>query len=454
MAVLSGGRSEIGGSRSARESGGSPRRPPPSATCDAYPVNGVGIRVARAAEGLLSANWREGVARTGQAYAYTCPDGEKYPYQWFWDSLMHALAWNEVDPSRAAAEVRSLAAVQQPDGLIGHTIFWDAPVRLARLAFYNVRARSDVATATIQPPFLGWAWAEIAERLGDDAFTAQGRQVVRAYNGWIERERVDATGLAWVILPDETGCDASPVFDQALGWRRHGTPGFAALVNTARREGFSFRRIRARGGFTAACPLVNASLALGYLGLDALGEPGARERARQITHAIVDHLWDDQAGIFRLAGPDGLPVAVSAWQGLAPAALPDLPEEIRTRVVDEWLTREDRFWPAHPVPSVSLDDPTFMRGDGRIIPQYWRGPSWPFTPPFVVPALLLAGRGAEAAVLVSRIEERLDAQGFREYNDPLDGTGMGARAFTCQAVVLALHAWLHRAPIPARDAAG
>ena len=179
-----------------------------------------------------------------------------------------------------------------------------------------------------------------------------------------------------------------------------------------------------------------------------------RERAREITDAIVEHLWDEQAGIFRLAGPDGLPVPVSAWQGLAPAALPDLPEDIRARIVDDWLMRTDRFWPAHPVPSVSLDDPTFMPGDGRIIPQYWRGPSWPFTPPFMVPALLLAGRRAEAAVLVSRIEERLDAQGFREYTDPLDGTGMGARAFTCQAVILALHAWLDRAPIPVRAAEG
>ena len=94
-----------------------------------------------------------------------------------------------------------------------------------------------------------------------------------------------------------------------------------------------------------------------------------------------------------------------------------------------------------------------VRGDGRIVPQYWRGPSWPFTPPFVVPGMLRLGHHAEAAMLVARIEERLDAQGFREYNDPLDGTGMGARAFSCQAVVLALAAWLDRPPIPSRDGA-
>jgi hypothetical protein len=307
-----------------------------------------------------------------------------------------------------------------------------------------------MATATIQPPFLGWAWAEVAGRLDDDAFRAEGRAAVQRYHAWIERERIDHTGLAWVILPDETGCDASPVFDHALGWRRHGTPGFAALVAGARRHDYSFRRIRAAGGFTMACPLVNASLALGYLGLAELGQPGARDRARAVTDALVEHLWDDQAGIFRLMGPDGRRVPVSAWQGLAPAALPDLPDDIRQRVVNQWLMRADRFWPAHPVPSVSLDDPTFMRGDGRIIPKYWRGPSWPFTPPFAVPALLRAGRHADAGVLVARIEQRLDAQGFREYTDPVDGTGLGARAFSCQAVVLALRTWLEQPPLPVR----
>ena len=423
-----------------------------SLTCDAVPVNGNGVqnRVRHGAEALLRANWREGTSRDGRPYAYTCPDGGKYPYQWFWDSLMHALAWNELDPRRAADELQSLARAQQDDGLIGHTLFWAGPVRLARLPFYNVRGRLDMATATIQPPFLGWAWSEVANRLDDDDFRAQGREVVRRFHDWIARERIDDTGLAWVILPDETGCDASPVFDQALGRRRHGTPGFALLVAQARSHDYSFRRIRAAGGFTIACPLVNTSLALGYLGLADLGHPGACERARELTRAMVDHLWDERAGIFRLMDPDGRQVPVSAWQGLAPAALPDLPEAIRQRVVEQWLLQGNRFWPAHPVPSVSLDDPTFMRGDGRIIPKYWRGPSWPFTPPFAIPALLRAGRESDARVLVARIEERLDAQGFREYTDPIDGTGMGARAFSCQAVVLALRAWLDRPPLPVR----
>jgi len=220
-----------------------------------------------------------------------------------------------------------------------------------------------------------------------------------------------------------------------------------ALVARYEAAGADYARVRR---MNAHSTYLQTAVALGYLGLAEMGEPGARERAREITASIVTHLWDDHAGIFRLMNPDGSRVPVSAWQGLAPAALPDLPAAIRDRVVDQWLLREDRFWPPHPVPSVSLDDPSFMPGDGGIIPKYWRGPSWPFTPPFALPALLLAGRHADAQVLVARLDERLDAQGFREYTDPLDGTGMGARAFSCQAVVLALHGWLERPPLPVR----
>jgi hypothetical protein len=225
------------------------------------------------------------------------------------------------------------------------------------------------------------------------------------------------------------------------------------LVNEVRRRNFSFARTRAAGGFNVACPLVNASWALGHLGLAALGHPGARDRAREITQAMVASLWDDDAGIFRTTLPDGTQLPCDVWQGIAPIALPDLPDHIAERLLNEWILADNRFDPPHPVPSVSLSDPLFMRGDGRVVPQYWRGPSWPFTPPFVLPGLLRLGRHAEAAMLVARIEERVDAQGFREYNDPIDGTGMGAHAFSCQAVVLALTAWLDRPPIPSRDGA-
>jgi hypothetical protein len=94
-------------------------------------------------ETVLRQNWREGTrARDGIAYAYTCPSPGRYPWQWYWDSCFHAIAWRQFDRRRAERELRSLLAVQRPDGFIGHTIFWNAPLRGMRRLTYNVTSRT------------------------------------------------------------------------------------------------------------------------------------------------------------------------------------------------------------------------------------------------------------------------------------------------------------------------
>ncbi|HEV8235139.1 MAG TPA: hypothetical protein VGP84_11115, partial [Gemmatimonadaceae bacterium] len=90
---------------------------------------------------VLDANWREGRTPGGLVFGYTCPDAVKYPDQFFWDSCFHALAWKQIDPRRAMRELRSLGATQQPSGVIGHTTFWQRPVRPSRAFTYNVLHR-------------------------------------------------------------------------------------------------------------------------------------------------------------------------------------------------------------------------------------------------------------------------------------------------------------------------
>ena len=349
--------------------------------------------VRREAERVLRANWREGTSRDGRPYAYTCPDARKYPHAWLWDSLMHARAWAAIDPARALEELRTLARAQEPDGHIGHTVFWARPVQAMRAPIYNLQRLRDMSTRTIQPPFLGLVWSEVADAVGDERVAAEGRSVVGRHHHWLRRERAAPDGLLDVIQPDETGLDASPVFERALGMRAHGRLGWPLVVIASRRHRFSLRRIRAHGGFTATCPLVNTAWALSHLGLARLGVPAAREEARRITAALVARLWDARAGIFRTAGPDGAWLPGHSWSGLAPLSLPDLPPEVAARLVEEQLADPRRFWPRHPVPSMSMADPGFRRDDvGRLVPRYWQGPSWPFTPPFVIPGLVRRGR--------------------------------------------------------------
>jgi hypothetical protein len=387
---------------------------------------------------LLRANWREGRTPSGTEYGYTRPDRAKFPDQFFWDSCLHAVAWSHIDPSRARRELRTLAAAQRPDGLIGHTVFWSGRVRLARAFTYNLIRRSDRSTATIQPPLLAWAWAEVADRSPDDpGFRTEGLPALRRFHAWLDRERADADGLLGILQPDESGLDATPTYDAPLGWRTHPYPGFLLLLRFNRRRRFSYRRVVADGGFHAVDALVNAAWGLAWEGMARLGEPGAEERAERVTAALVERLWDPERGMFFPRGPDGRPLRVATWAGLAPLALPRLSEEVARRLAEGQLLDPRRFWLPFPVPSVSAEEPSFRPGEtGWPIRRCWRGPTWLFAARFAVDGLLRAGRTAEARDLAGRTAALVLREGFREYYDPRTGRGMGARAFGVSAMAL------------------
>ncbi len=386
----------------------------------------------------LEHNWREGV-REGVRYAYTAPSRGRYPWQWYWDSCFAAIAWRRFDPDRARTELETLLAASRPDGFIGHTVFWGEPVDRARALFYNIRSRSDFMTATIQPPLLAWAW-RIA--VGDPA---QEPQIVR-HHDWIERERcLDGDGLVWIIQPDESGLDASPEFDAAFGWRSHGLPTFPLLVARNRRLSFDLRRIKAAGG-PIVCDLVtNVLQGLSRL---ALGRPS-------ITPAIVERLYDERRGLFHplvrrssrrrpgalamrrpRADEPGQPVT---WSALSPLALPDLPEEIGRRMIEQHLLDRESFWLPFPPPSVSARDPAFSLQDRFLfLRRYWRGPTWINAAWLLWLGLVRLGYQEQAAQMGRRLADAVSLAGLREYYDPFTGAGMGATHFSWSALVMEL----------------
>lgn len=392
------------------------------------------------ARAVLERNHRHGRTAAGVEFSYTRPDNEKYPDQFYWDSCLIALTWRHLDPVRAREELRTLAAAMEPSGRIGHTIFWSGPVRLSRLPAYNVARRRAPATATIQPPLLGWAWAEVANASPDDpGFREEGRELVRRHMDWLDQARAEADGLIGILQPDETGLDATPTYDAALGWRAHPYPGFAHLVHENRRRGFDYRRARAEGGFTAVDPLVNTGWALSWSGLARLGDPDGAARAAAVVAALEARLWDPEREMFFAEGPDGARIPISTWAGLAPLALPELSAPIAARLIDAQLLDRSRFWLPWPVPSTSAEEPTFRPGDvGWPIRRYWRGPTWPFTWWFVHRGLRVHGREDAARELALRTARLIDREGMREYYNPLTGQGLGGTNFAVTAVALDL----------------
>jgi hypothetical protein len=381
-------------------------------------------QIAATVAAVLDANWREGTrAGDGMPYAYTCPSSSRYPWQWYWDSAFHAIVWGRRDPDRARRELESLLANQRDDGFIGHTIFWNQPLRGLRRATYNVTTRHPTMTASIQPPMLPWAWSLA---VGDAA--AEPR--LRRHLDWFAAQRdLEGDGLIWIVQPDESGMDAATQFDPIWRHRAHGLPGYVTLVHRNRRLNYDLRRVAGAGGPVVCEVATNVLYNLSRL---AVGRPS-------LTPALIARCWDESRGLFLpVARPEvprsALPMTIAA---LTPLALPDLPEAIGRRLVQEHLLAPDRFWTPVPAPSVAVSDPTFSERDTGALHQrrYWRGPSWINTAWLCWRGLVRLGDGRSANELAQRLGLAVLRSGLREYYNPFTGAGMGARDFSWSALV-------------------
>jgi hypothetical protein len=373
------------------------------------------------AERVLRQNWNEGEGG-GRRFAYTEPSPGRYPWQWYWDSCFAAIVWRRFDPARARAELESLLAAQRPNGFIGHTIFWREPVTLPRLAFYNVATRNGaLQTETIQPPLLAWAW-RIA--VGDPSEEPR----IGAHMDWLAAERdLEGDGLLWILQPDESGLDAAPKFEDVWGWRANGRVGFPLLVRRNRQLGFDAKRVRERGLPLLCETLVNT---MWSLSLQAMGRPST-------TPALVERLWDERRGLFvDEAQPGAIRPGPVTWSSLAPLALPDLPEAIGRRLVEEHLLNAREFLTPVAPPSVAVSEPSYQPGGGRgPIRRYWRGPTWVNSAWMVWLGMRRLGYAAEAERLADGVIAAAAREGLREYYHPHTGIGQGAKDFAWSTLV-------------------
>jgi hypothetical protein len=388
------------------------------------------------AEETLRLNWIEG-EREGVPYGYSRPSPGHYPWQWYWDSCFHAIVWRRFDRARADRELRSLLAGAADDGFIGHTIFWHEGVDWQRRWTYNVASRDAPSTSTIQPPLLAWAW-RIA--VGDPASEPR----IATHHRWLERNRdLDGDGLLWICQPDESGLDSSPKFDAVWGLRAHARALFPFLIARNRRRDWDLRRIGDAGGPLMCEVVTNVLWCLARI---AAGEPS-------ITPAIVERLWDERRGLFldlargKLAHPERTAdaggdrrVQVSTWSALAPLALPDLPEAIGRRLIEEHLLDTRRYWLPFPPTSVSLQEPSFepRKWKGPLRRLYWRGPTWINSAWLLWLGLLRGGYGPESVGMASRLAEAVAKERLREFYEPRSGEGLGARDFGWSALIAEL----------------
>jgi glycogen debranching enzyme len=178
----------------------------------------------------------------------------------------------------------------------------------------------------------------------------------------------------------------------------------------------------------------------------AMGEPS-------ITPALVDRLWDDRRGLFLDAVQgrvtrenetdavgDRRRVTVSTWSALAPLALPDLPEEIARRLIDDHLLDQRKYWLPVPPTSVSAQEPSFTPRDWEtwVVRRYWRGPTWINSAWLIWIGLQRLGMEPDAMEMTKALASVVARERLREFYEPHTGEGLGAKEFGWSSLIAEL----------------
>jgi len=268
---------------------------------------------------------------------WSTPDRVPHRNLWLWDSVFHALAMTHVKPTLAWYFLKSVLDMQAENGMI------------------PISGTPEGVRATIftQPPLLAWGVWVNYQTTKNKTQLAYAFPRLSAYLQWNldNRDRNGNHLLEWDIEEDElcrsgeSGMDNSPRFDDAL------------LLDAV-----DFSTFQAHDMFMLS-EIANE-----------LGEDEQsvywKTQATQMSQQIYAELWSSNDGLYIDKPVDNNITidTVEASSGFLPLLLPDIPQEHVTKLV-ETLTDSTKFWSAFPVPSVSLDHPTWST-------DMWRGSTW------------------------------------------------------------------------------
>ncbi|KAF4405291.1 hypothetical protein CRI70_28680 [Streptomyces sp. Ru87] len=424
----------------------------------------------RTARGVLLRNW------TG---ASTVPSHGLYPHQWSWDSAFIAIGLRHLSVLRAQRELETLFTAQWEDGRVPHIVFNPAVPLGAyfpspdfwRSSSAGAAAGAPAATETsgiVQPPVHALA-AWLVHRADPETSRRRGflRRLYPRLAAWhrylTDRRDLGGGGLVAAVHPWEPGMDNSPCWDRPLAriepaapdtFRRadldHGAAedrptdldyGRYVRLATEYRDA-RYRDAEAPHSFAVEDPGINALLiasehALASIAAEA-GPPAAadghRERAARLTAALLERLWDAEAGQFlcrdlRSAGSGLVPERSAA--GLLPLIVPGLPDDVVTALLRTATGRHFGLGSA----DVRLVPSYDLCGEAFNAKRYWRGPAWFNVNWLLERGLRQYGREARADALRTAILSAADSSSLAEYVDPHTGRGRGARDFSWTAAL-------------------
>jgi len=280
-------------------------------------------------------------------YEAMTPSKTSYIGLWLWDSAMHALAYRHVDPELARNQIRAMLAYQLPDGMLPDAVYDEGVIS---------SIDHPIMAAVTKPPILAWMALKLHETAPDLDFLEEiYTSIVRWNAWWFSMNDDNLDGLVQYNHPYSSGLDDSPLWD-------FGMPVESPDLNTY------------------LCVQMGSLAVMA----EALGMPVEskmwRRRAAAIVHRMIEHFWDEDAGLFWPLLENKEPIRVVTPFSLYPLWTGQLPDHIRERLKGH-LTNPDEFWGEYVIPTVARNDPRFEPG------TMWRGPVWANINYFFIEAL-------------------------------------------------------------------
>ncbi len=394
---------------------------------------------------LLFSNAKTGYSkRLKKDYFYICPSLKTYPFQWFWDSCFHAIVMRHFDAALAKQELLSLVSVQREDGFLPHTIFWDGELHwwCSQESYFK---KYPYITAEIQPPVLAYAVLKIYEMDGDKGFVKEIYLALDKYYNYLAvRRDPDKDGLISIIQSRESGMDFSSQYDEL--WKRQKLKDFLSgsdeIFTHYKKWKWNLRKIFDSDIFNVEDVLVNSIYAENLWCMCELAKTLSikkdvdvyKKRALQCERAIQKKCWSEEDEIFyNLSGKEEKFLRVKTCASLMPLILKTLDKKKARTLVQKHLLNKKEFFLPYPVPSVAKNEPSFNPKPSAHI---WRGTTWLNINWYIVRGLHLHGFHDEAKHIAQKSRELVEKSGFREYFNPLTGSGCGAQNFGWSTLVV------------------
>ena len=385
---------------------------------------------------------------------YMKPGPDRYPYQYFWDTCFHVYIMTASGMGEMAKQcLKSLFAMQEEDGFVGHMLYWNrfVPNRITDLFQKRPAVKNFFKphmSALIQPPLVAQAVLRIYDTTKDLTFVQEMLPKLKKYYGWLEKNRdFEKNGLISIISYFEAGMDWKPSYDEVIT-RAPGKANFSLFLKVTYLDfknflnGYRYKKIYSKNYFLVKDAGMNTIYAQNLQAMAELcrvvQDDDARQqyesKAKLTVKSILDLMYDEEdAAFYDLSGQENKKIKVLTPTIFFPLVLKSIPDDIATKVIKKHLFNKNEFAVPYPIPSVAVNHPSFNPKESMYI---WRGPTWAVYNWFLHQCLMERGFQQEASKMVETLKELISKGGFREYYHPYTGEGYGAFDFTWSGLVV------------------